>query len=101
MTSAKAWVAAIFSALSAGLTSLAVVLVGDMTLVDLSQAQWLAVGIAVITAFGGGFGLTWSVTNRVPSAADVATPALKHHYVATFVPDGSLGTVPTEGKHEA
>lgn len=64
MTSAKAWVSAIFAGLSAGLASLAVVLVGDMTLADLTQGQWLAVAIAVVSAFGGGFGLTYSVTNK-------------------------------------
>ena len=63
MTSAKAWVAAIFAALSAGLASLAVSLVGDMTLTDLTQAQWVAVAISVVTAFGGAYGLTYSVTN--------------------------------------
>jgi hypothetical protein len=72
MTSAKAWVSAIFAALSAGLASLAVVLVGDQTLSDLSQAQWLAVGIAAFTAFSGGFGFTWATSNKpAASSGDV------------------------------
>jgi len=68
MTSAKAWVAAIYAALSAGLASLAVVLVGDTTLSELTQGQWLAIGIAALTAFGGAFGFTWATSNK-PAAA--------------------------------
>ena len=64
MTSAKAWVAAIFAALSAGLSSIAIVLIGDMTLADLTQAQWVGIASAVLAAFGGGFGLTWATSNK-------------------------------------
>lgn len=46
---AKAFVAAI----GAGLLTLAGILVGDMTLADLTQAQWLMVVIAVLGVGGG------------------------------------------------
>jgi ABC-type transport system involved in multi-copper enzyme maturation permease subunit len=64
MTSAKAWVAAITGAAFAGLSSLLVVLVGDMTLSELTQGQWVAVGISVLSSFGASFGFTWAVSNR-------------------------------------
>lgn len=64
MTSAKAWVAAIYAAIGSGLSSLAIVLIGDMTLSELSEAQWLAIGIAVFTNFGAAFGLTWATSNK-------------------------------------
>jgi len=66
MTASKAWVAAIWGALTAGLGSLAVVLVGNATLGDLTQGQWLAIIIAVVTGFGGGFGLTYHTSNAAP-----------------------------------
>lgn len=64
LTSAKAWVAAIYAAIGSGLSALAIVLVGDLTLSDLSQAQWLAIAIAVFTNFGAAFGLTWATSNK-------------------------------------
>lgn len=71
MTSAKAWVSAITGALFAGLSSLAVVLIGDMTLADLTQGQWVGVAIAVVVSFGSSFGLTWAVTNK-PAQRNIA-----------------------------
>ncbi|GLU88966.1 hypothetical protein Agsp01_12210 [Agromyces sp. NBRC 114283] len=91
MTSAKAWVSAIFAGLSAGLASLAVVLVGDMTLADLTQGQWLAVAIAVVSAFGGAFGLTYSVTNKAAAPPRVTLTANVAEYVRA---DGVVGQVP-------
>lgn len=69
MTSAKAIVGGILSAILAGLSSLAVVLVGDATLQSVTQAQWLGVIIAVLTTGGSVFGITWSVTNK-PAAVE-------------------------------
>lgn len=63
MTSAKAWVAAITGAVFAGLSSLIVVLVGDMTLNDLTQGQWVAIGVVVLSSFGSSFGFTWATSN--------------------------------------
>lgn len=63
MTASKAWIAAIWGALTGGLSSLAVVLVGNVTLGDLTQAQWLAIIVAVVAGFGGGFGLTYHTSN--------------------------------------
>lgn len=64
MTSAKAWVAAIYASIGSALSGLTIVLIGDMTLSELSQAQWLAIGIAAFTNFGGAFGLTWATSNK-------------------------------------
>lgn len=63
MTSAKAIVAAISAGLTAAIGALTVVLVGDMTLSELTQAQWLAVGGATLAAVLSAGGLTWSTTN--------------------------------------
>jgi uncharacterized membrane protein len=64
MTSAKAWVAAITGAIFAGLSSLIVVMVGDMTLNDLTQGQWIAIGVVVLSSFGSSFGFTWATSNK-------------------------------------
>ena len=70
MSNAKALVAAIWGALTGLISSLTVVLVGDATLGDLTQGQWLAVIAATVAGFGGGYGLTWSVTNQKPVNTD-------------------------------
>lgn len=72
MTASKAWIAAIYAAVGSGLSALAIVLVGDTTLADLSQAQWLGVGIAVVTNFGASFGLVYHTSNK--AAATIAVP---------------------------
>lgn len=75
MTASKAWIGGIFAAISAGLSALAVVLVGDTTLADLTQAQWLAVIIATLSAGGGVFGFVYHTTNSslpVPAVSDVS-----------------------------
>jgi hypothetical protein len=63
MTSAKAIVGGILSALLAGVSALATTLVGHETLSSVTTAQWLAVIIAVLTTGGSVFGITWAVTN--------------------------------------
>ena len=64
MTSAKAIVAAISAGLTAAIGALTVVLVGDMTLAELTQAQWLAVAGATFAAVVTAGGLTWSTSNK-------------------------------------
>lgn len=63
MTASKAWVGAIFAAISAGLASLATILVGDATLADITQGQWVAVAIAVVSAGAAAFGLVYHTSN--------------------------------------
>lgn len=65
MTASKAWIGAIYAAIAAGLSALAVVLVGDSTLADVTIGQWISEAIAVVTAFGGAFGLVYQTTNSV------------------------------------
>ena len=86
MTSAKAWVAAIWGAVTGIVGSLTVVLVGDATLQGLTQAQWLAVIASGIAGFGGGFGLTWSVTNKPGEATEAQAAAILDKYTAPVVP---------------
>jgi hypothetical protein len=69
MTSAKAIIGGIVSALLAGLTSLATVLVGSATLSSVTSGQWVAVLIAVLTAGGSVFGFVWATTNTPAVAA--------------------------------
>jgi hypothetical protein len=64
MTASKAWIAAIYSSVGSGLSALAIVLVGNTTLADLTQAQWLGIGIAVVTNFGASFGLVYHTSNK-------------------------------------
>ena len=64
MTNAKAWAAAIWGAVTGIISSLTIVLIGDVTLDDLTQGQWLAVLAAAVGGFGGGFGLIWKVSNN-------------------------------------
>lgn len=76
MTNAKAWVAAIFAGFAAGLAALGTALVGDQTLSELTDAQWVAVASAVLASFGGAFGLTWSVSNRPAPSPQAAVTYL-------------------------
>jgi hypothetical protein len=71
MTASKAWIASIWGAITGGLSSLAVVLVGNLTLGDLTQAQWLAVIIAAVSGGGGAWGLVYHTSNA-PAGPDPA-----------------------------
>lgn len=82
MTSAKAWVAAIWGAVTGAISSLTVVLVGDATLQSLTQAQWLAVVGATVAGFGGGFGLTWATTNEPGEPTASQEAAILDKYTA-------------------
>ena len=73
MTSAKAIVGGILSALLAGLSSLGNILVGNATLSTVTTAQWIGVLIAVLTAGGSVFGVVWAVSNK--PAEKAAVPA--------------------------
>jgi len=85
MTSAKAWVAAIWGGVTGILSGLTVALVGDSTLQTLSQAQWLAVIVLGVAGFGGGFGLTWSTTNKSGEVTDAQAAAVLNKYTAPVV----------------
>lgn len=72
MTNAKAIIGGITSAILAGLSALAVVVVGDATLSQVTTGQWIAVAIAVITAGSSAYGLVYVTSNKPASApADV------------------------------
>lgn len=83
MTSAKAIIGGILSAILAGLTSLATVLVGNETLSTVTTGQWIAVLIAVITTGGSVFGGVWAVTNK---PAPVVAPLNDGVYNVTSIP---------------
>jgi hypothetical protein len=80
MTNAKALVAAIWGAVTGVISSLTVVLVGDATLQSLTQGQWLAVIASAVAGFGGGYGLTWSVTNKPGEVTDAQAAAVLDKY---------------------
>lgn len=82
MTNAKAWVAAIWGFVTGVVGSLTVVLVGEATLQALTQGQWLAVIAAGLAGFGGGFGLTWSVSNRPAPVTEAQAAEVLNKYVA-------------------
>jgi len=82
MTSAKALVAAIWGAVTGVIGSLLVVLVGDATLQGLTQGQWLAVIAAGVAGFGGGYGLTWSVTNKPGEPTESQAAVILDKYTA-------------------
>jgi hypothetical protein len=86
MTSAKAWIAAIWGAVTGIVGSLTVVLVGNATLQTVTQAQWLAVIAAGLAGFGGGFGLTWSTTNKVAEPTEAQAAAILDKYTAPVNP---------------
>lgn len=82
MTNAKALVAGIWGALTGVISALTVVLVGDATLQSLTQGQWLGVLAAAVGGFGGGYGLTWSVTNKPGEATEAQAAAVLDKYTA-------------------
>lgn len=84
MTSAKAIIGGILSAILAGLTSLATVLVGNATLSTVTTGQWIAVLIAVITTGGSVFGGVWAVTNK---PAPVVAPITDGVYNINSLPN--------------
>jgi hypothetical protein len=86
MTSAKAWIAAIWGGVTGILSGLTVALVGDSTLQTLSQAQWLAVIVLGVAGFGGGFGLTWSTTNKSGEVTEAQAAAVLDKYTAPAAP---------------
>ncbi|WP_138733373.1 hypothetical protein [Modestobacter excelsi] len=64
-TAAKAWAAALFSAVLAFLSSLLTALGGTDTGFDsITAGQWLTAVIAALIAFGGAAGLTYYVPNK-------------------------------------
>lgn len=95
MTASKAWVAAIWGALTGGLSSLAVVLVGNATLADLSQGQWLAIIVAAVAGFGGGFGLTYHTSNA-PAASESATPPVAVPIASVPVDEPAEPAIPSQ-----
>lgn len=63
-TAAKAWVAAIYSAVLAFLSSLLTAVGGAETgFGSVTDGQWLTAGISALVAFGGAAGLTYYVPN--------------------------------------
>jgi len=91
-TQAKAIVAGILTTLLAGASSLATVLTGNATLSTVTTAQWLAVFIAMVTAGGSVYGITWSVTNAPPK---VATQSADGSYNVTALPVLTGSITPT------
>ncbi|GAB3314706.1 hypothetical protein GCM10027451_29830 [Geodermatophilus aquaeductus] len=64
-TAAKAWAAALYSAVLAFLSSLLTALGGADTGFDsITAGQWLTAVIAALVAFGGAAGLTYYVPNK-------------------------------------
>jgi len=62
---AKAWVAAVYSAVLAFLSSLLTALGGAETGFDsITAGQWLTAVVAALVAFGGAAGLTYYVPNK-------------------------------------
>jgi len=49
---------AIYAFIVAGLGALAAVLVGDLGLGDLSDGQWVVIGLSALVAGGGVFGIS-------------------------------------------
>lgn len=58
MQYAKYVAKAIYAGVVAALGGLAVIVVGDTALVDVTTAQWITVALATIIAVGGTFGLS-------------------------------------------
>lgn len=86
MTSAKAIVAGVLSTLLSGATALAFYLTGNATLADVTQGQWLLVLIAMLTAGGSVFGLTYAVTNKPGEVTESQAAAVLDKYTAPVVP---------------
>lgn len=63
-TAAKAVVGAVATAVLAFLTALSVVLTGDATIVDVTQAQWVTIAIAVLLSSGVTGGAVYQTTNK-------------------------------------
>lgn len=64
-TAAKAWVAALYSAVLAFLSSLLTALGGAETgFASITDGQWLTSIVSALVAFGGAAGLTYYVPNR-------------------------------------
>lgn len=76
MTASKAWIGAIFATIAAGLSALAVVLVGDNTLADLTQGQWLAVITSALFAGGGVYGFVFHTSNAPAAPVGEVEPAI-------------------------
>lgn len=81
-TNAKAIVAAIWGGVTGILSGLTVALVGNATLQTLSQAQWLSVIVLGVAGFGGGYGLTWSVTNKPAELSAAQEAAVLDKYTS-------------------
>lgn len=65
LTAAKAWAAALYSAVLAFLSSLLTALGGAETGFDsITAGQWLTAVVAALVAFGGAAGLTYYVPNK-------------------------------------
>lgn len=82
MTSAKAIIGGIISALLAGMASLATVLVGNDTLHNVTAGQWLAVAIAVLATGGSVFGSVYVVSNNPTPKISVETNGV--HNITTL-----------------
>jgi hypothetical protein len=64
-TAAKAWVAAVYSAVLAFLSSLLTALGGAETgFESITAGQWLTAAVSALVALGGAAGLTYYVPNR-------------------------------------
>jgi ribonucleotide monophosphatase NagD (HAD superfamily) len=63
-TAAKAWVSGIGSLVLSVLVPLSVVLVGDNTLADITQAQWVVIAVGALVAGGVVGGATYTVPNK-------------------------------------
>ena len=64
-TPAKAWVSGIGSLVLSFLVPLSVVLVGDATIADITQAQWVVIIIGALVAGGVVGGATYTVPNKL------------------------------------
>lgn len=73
MTAPK-WATALYSGLVGLLGSLATVLVGNVTVGQMTQGQWVVAALTGLTAAGGALGLT---INQVPGHQVVATQPYK------------------------
>lgn len=56
MTFFKTSLRAIYAGVAAFLTGLSAVLVGDVSIGDLTDGQWVTLGLGALTAFGGVWG---------------------------------------------
>lgn len=83
MTSAKAIVGGILSAILAGLTALASVLVGNDTLHSVTTGQWVAIIIAVLATGSSVFGGVWAVTNN-PAPKILSLPVGSSNITSTI-----------------